>query len=86
MIELARFFKSPKDDATEETLRALHTQNVLDTYYEKGWGWIRTILFTTFGILGASAYELQTGISVWENTVQWFWNQLADFGNWLIGD
>ncbi len=86
MITLGRFFKSPKDDATEETLRALHTQNILDTYYEKGWGWIRTTLLTICGILGASIYELQTETSIWENTVQWFWNKLADFGNWLIGE
>lgn len=35
---MGRIFKTPTDDSTEATLRAMHTQNTLDTYYEKGLG------------------------------------------------
>lgn len=82
---MGRIFKTPTDDSTEATLRAMHTQNTLDNYYEKGVGWIRTVMFTIIGILGASFYENYTGNSIWVNTVEWFWNKIADFGNWILG-
>ena len=75
---MGRIFKTPSDDSTEATLRAMHTQNTLDNYYEAGKGWIRTILFTVAGILITSAWELKTGTSLWENTVEWFWRELEE--------
>jgi hypothetical protein len=82
---MGRIFKTPEDDSTEATLRALHTQNTLDNYYEKGIGWIRTILFTISGMLIVSLWEDITGESLWVNTVEWFWNKVEDFGNWVLG-
>ena len=82
---MGRIFKTPTDDSTEATLRAMHTQNMLDTYYEKGIGWLRTILFVTIAVLATSYWEQQTEVSVWENTVEWFYFKLEAFGNWLIG-
>lgn len=82
---MGRIFKTPEDDSTEATLRALHTQNTLDNYYEKGIGWIRTILFTILGMLFVSLWENITGESLWVNTVEWFWNKVEDFGNWVLG-
>tara|TARA_R100001460_G_scaffold1317_8_gene5102 strand:- start:6913 stop:7155 length:243 start_codon:yes stop_codon:yes gene_type:complete len=80
---LGRIFKTPTDDSTEATLRAMHTQNMLDTYYEKGVGWLRTILFVLIAVLVTSAFELKTGDSIWENTVEWFWNKIE---SWVSGD
>ena len=80
---MGRIFKTPTDDSTEATLKAMHTQNTLDTYYEKGIGWLRTVLFTSVAILFTSAYELSSDISIWENTVEWFWNKVS---NWVAGD
>ena len=80
---MGRIFKTPTDDSTEATLRAMHTQNMLDTYYEKGVGWLRTILFVLIAVLVTSAFELKTGDSIWENTVEWFWNKID---NWISGD
>ena len=51
---MGRIFKTPTDDSTEATLRAMHTQNTLDNYYEKSVGWVRTVLFTLLGVLIAS--------------------------------
>jgi hypothetical protein len=82
---MGRIFKTPEDDSTEATLRALHTQNTLDNYYEKGIGWIRTILFTILGMMFVSLWENITGESLWVNTVEWFWNKVEDFGNWVLG-
>ena len=45
-------FKTPSDDATEATLRALHTQNTLDNYYERGKGLVFAIMLATITGLG----------------------------------
>tara|TARA_R110000824_G_scaffold27716_3_gene93857 strand:+ start:202 stop:462 length:261 start_codon:yes stop_codon:yes gene_type:complete len=80
---MGRIFKTPTDDSTEATLRAMHTQNTLDTYYEKGIGWIRTILFVFLAMLLTSLWEQQTNESVWENTIEWFWGKVQDFADWI---
>lgn len=64
-------FKTPGDDATEATLRALHTQNLVDTVYERTWGWLKVFLFTMCGIFITSCIEHYWGVSLWENTVEW---------------
>ncbi len=81
---MGRIFKTPTDDSTEATLRAMHTQNTLDNYYEKGWGWLRTFLFTFIAILGTSLWEKNTDVSVWDNTIEWFVMKIEAFGNWLL--
>lgn len=81
---MGRIFKTPTDDSTEATLRAMHTQNTLDNYYEKGWGWLRTFLFTFIAILGTSLWEKNTDVSVWDNTIEWFVLKIEAFGNWLL--
>ena len=81
---MGRIFKTPTDDSTEATLRAMHTQNTLDNYYEKGWGWLRTFLFTFIAILGTSFWEKNTDVSVWDNTIEWFVMKIEAFGNWLL--
>lgn len=63
----------------------MHTQNTLDNYYEKGIGWLRTVIFVGAAILGTSYWELQTGESAWENTVEWAWGKAQDFADWLWG-
>ena len=82
---MGRIFKTPTDDSTEATLRAMHTQNTLDNYYERSVGWVRTISFTLLGILIASYYEYHSDESIWVNTVEWFWNKVVGFGEWLSG-
>ena len=81
---MGRIFKTPTDDSTEATLRAMHTQNTLDNYYERGWGWLRTFLFTFIAILGTSLWEKNTDVSVWDNTIEWFVMKIEAFGNWLL--
>jgi len=82
---MGRIFKTPSDDSTEATLRAMHTQNTLDTYYEKGLGWIRTLLVGVIAVLITSFYELQTDNSVWEGTVEWFYGKVESLANFLFG-
>ena len=73
-------FKTPGDDATEATLRALHTQNMLDTYYERGRAVLLSIIVGTATALSVSFFEASTGFSVWENTVEWFYMKIR---NWV---
>ena len=69
-------FKTPSDDATEATLRALHTQNTLDTYYEKGKALVLCVITGFVTALSISWFEQATDVSIWEGTVEWFYNKL----------
>ena len=69
-------FKTPSDDATEATLRALHTQNTLDTYYERGRALFLCIIVGVASALGVSWFETTTDVSIWENTVEWFFDKI----------
>ena len=63
-------FKTPDDDAIEATLRAQHRSNLMDTYYERGWGWAKAIIFTIIAIFITSAIEFHTGSSLWEDSIE----------------
>ena len=82
---MGRIFKTPTDDSTEATLRAMHTQNTLDTYYEKGDGWIRTVIFCFITALIVSFWELTTDESFWKNTVEWVWTKVQNLADWIWG-
>ena len=85
-IKGPRIFRSVGDDSVEETLRAMHMANTVDNTYEWGIGWLRTIIFTTAGMLSVSAAEFYMGdFSLWENTVNWGLGQVQSFGDWLVG-
>tara|TARA_R100000008_G_scaffold23232_1_gene12433 strand:+ start:793 stop:1041 length:249 start_codon:yes stop_codon:yes gene_type:complete len=75
---MGRIFKTPKDDAVEETLRAMHIANSVDTAYERGWGWLKAIFFSTLTAFIVSFIESTTDWNLWENTVQWFKNWAAE--------
>ena len=64
-------FKTPSDDATESTLRAIHVANTLDTAYERTWGWGKAVLMSAISVLVISALEYHGEYSLWENTVDW---------------
>ena len=68
-MTLGWLFKTPGDDATEVTLRKLHTQNTLDEYYYRGYSWVRTVLLVGIGVLATSFFEGQADISIWDATV-----------------
>ena len=82
---MGKILKTPKDDSVEETLRAMHLANTVDNVYEWGYGWVRTIIVSVASVLTVSATELYYDVSLWAMTVEWFFQQVADFGNWLVG-
>ena len=79
---MGRIFKTPGDDSTEATLRAMHITNELDNYYERGVGWLRTIIAIVITMLVVSAYEFHSNNSIWENTADWFIEKVS---NWVSG-
>ena len=68
---MGRIFKTPSDNAVEETLRAMHTQNVLDNTYEKTVGWVKVLLLGTVAVFTLSAIEYYTNWNLWESTGNW---------------
>jgi len=82
---MGRIFKTPKDDSVEETLRAMHLANTFDNTYEWGIGWLRTIIISGATALAVSAVEANSEYSLWVMTVEWGYEQITSFGNWLIG-
>jgi len=80
---MGRIFKTPKDDSVEETLRAMHLANTVDNTYEWGVGWLRTILAALGASLIISAIESYTDFTLWGWTVEWSYQQVERFADWL---
>ena len=80
-----RIFRNVQDDSVEETLRVMHLANTVDNTYEWGIGWVRTILCSVAAALTVSAMEANTDWNLWELTVEWWYQRIADFGSWLTG-
>lgn len=81
---MGRIFKTPSDNATEETLRAIHIANTVDTTYERAWGWIKTVLASLLTMLIVSGFEFYNpNISIYENSVDWFVEKVHEFLQWL---
>ena len=68
---MGRIFKTPTDDAVEQTLRAMHTQNIIDNTYEKGLGWLNVLIFSTTTAFVVSAFEYYSDWNLWESTGNW---------------
>ena len=81
---MGRIFKTVSDNATEETLRAIHLANTVDTTYERAWGWVKTVVASLLTALIVSGIEFHnTEFSVYESTVDWTVEKLRDFSKWL---
>ena len=81
---MGRICRTPSDDATESTLRAIHIANTVDNAYERTWGWIKTIIASGITCLIVSGFEFHNPeYSIYENTVDWSIKKLEDFANWL---
>ena len=81
---MGRIFKTPSDNATEETLRAIHIANTVDTTYERAWGWVKTVLASFLTMLIVSGFEFYNpSISIYENSVDWFVEKAHEFLQWL---
>jgi hypothetical protein len=75
---LGRIFKTPSDDAVEETLRSMHIANTVDVAYERGMGWIKVIIFSTITAFTVSGFEFYTDWNLWESTGNWLKEKLQN--------
>lgn len=81
---MGRIFKTPSDDATESTLRAMHIANAVDNAYERTWGWVKTVIASGLTALIVSGVEFHNpDFSVYENSVDWAVTKLGNFIEWL---
>ena len=82
---MGRIFKTPSDDATESTLRAMHIANTVDNAYERTWGWLKTIVASIVTALVVSGIEFHNpDVSLYENSVEWMAGKLRDFVGWWM--
>ena len=78
---MGRIFKTPSDDAVEETLRMMHVANTVDIAYERGMGWLKVLFCGTIAVFVVSAFEYYTDWNLWESTGNWLKNKLATWSN-----
>ena len=71
-------FKTPSDDAVEGTLRQLHMANQVDRVYERTFGWVKTVIFSSIAIIITSGFEYYTDISLWNNTLQYVLDYITE--------
>jgi len=78
---LGRIFKTPSDDTVEETLRMMHTANMVDVAYEKTLGWLKVLLFSIITAFVISAFEFYTDWNLWEVTGNWVKDTLQSWSD-----
>ena len=61
----------------------MHLANTVDNTYEWGIGWIRTIIISFAAVMSVSAMEANSDWNLWELTVEWLYQKIADFGSWI---
>tara|TARA_R100001015_G_C4542737_1_gene106378 strand:+ start:252 stop:509 length:258 start_codon:yes stop_codon:yes gene_type:complete len=81
VIFLGRIFKTPSDDTVEETLRMMHTANMVDVAYEKTLGWLKVLLFSIITAFVISAFEFYTDWNLWEVTGNWVKDTLQSWSD-----
>ena len=62
-------FKTHSDDAVERTMRAWHTQNLVDREYQRFFGWFKVLTAVALTTFAISAIEYYNGMSLWEASV-----------------
>ena len=76
---MGRIFKTPSDDAVEETLRSMHIANSVDIAYERTVGWLKVVFFSCLTAFVVSAFEYYSDWNLWEDTGNWLKNKLAEW-------
>tara|TARA_R110000751_G_scaffold29951_3_gene77035 strand:+ start:492 stop:737 length:246 start_codon:yes stop_codon:yes gene_type:complete len=78
---LGKIFKTPSDDAVEETLRMMHTANMVDVAYERAVGWIKVVLFSLTTAFVLSAFEFYTDWNLWDVSGNWIKDTLQGWSD-----
>jgi|TARA_R100001015_G_C4624316_1_gene182441 hypothetical protein len=78
---VGRIFKTPSDDAVEETLRSMHIANTVDVAYERAVGWIKVVIFSLITAFVISAFEFYTDWNLWEVSGNWLKDTLSSWAD-----
>ncbi len=78
---MGRIFKTPSDDAVEETLRSMHIANTVDVAYERAVGWIKVVIFSLITAFVISAFEFYTDWNLWEVSGNWLKDTLSSWAD-----
>lgn len=78
---MGRIFKTPSDDAVEDTLRMMHVANTVDVAYERTVGWLKVLLFSTVTAFVVSAFEYYSDWNLWESTGNWLKDKLYSWAD-----
>tara|TARA_R100001510_G_scaffold57444_1_gene65541 strand:- start:1819 stop:2067 length:249 start_codon:yes stop_codon:yes gene_type:complete len=78
---VGRIFKTPSDDAVEETLRSMHIANTVDVAYERAVGWIKVVIFSSITAFVISAFEFYTDWNLWEVSGNWLKGTLSSWAD-----
>ena len=78
---MGRIFKTPSDDAVEETLRSMHIANTVDVAYEIAVGWIKVVIFSSITAFVISAFEFYTDWNLWEVSGNWLKDTLSSWAD-----
>jgi len=78
---LGRIFKTPSDDTVEETLRMMHTANMVDVAYERTVGWLKVITFSTLSAFVMTGVDFYTDWNLWEHTGNWLKETLQSWSD-----
>ena len=78
---MGRIFKTPSDDTVEETLRMMHTANMVDVAYERAVGWLKVIGFSVLTAFVVSAFEFYSDWNLWESTGNWLKDTLQSWSD-----
>lgn len=78
---MGRIFKTPSDDTVEETLRMMHTANMVDVAYERAFGWLKVIAFSLLSAFVMTAIDFYNDWNLWENSGIWLKNTLQSWAD-----
>lgn len=78
---MGRIFKTPSDDTVEETLRMMHTANMVDVAYERAVGWLKVVGFSLLSAFVMTGIDFYTGWNLWEHTGNWVKDTLQSWAD-----
>ena len=52
--------------------------NQVDRVYERTFGWVKAVVFSSIAIIITSGFEYYTDISLWNNTLQYMLDYITD--------
>ena len=78
---MGRIFKTPSDDTVEETLRMMHTANMVDVAYERAFGWLKVVGFSLLSAFVMTGIDFYTGWNLCEHTGYWLKGTLQSWAD-----